>query len=132
MTKGVSSIAGDATQIRDRLLSYPVCLPRPLPGFRPRSRRPSGLNDRIRRQVLGLVDLAVGVVPGSGPRGKQQQQARVLERSHGMALAGLELDERPGTAAHGFASRLDVDLSRNEVHEDAFTHLVVAHFLAGA
>src|SRR5438876_10542239 len=60
---------------------------------------------RVATSVELLRDRHRSRVPAPGPRSEQQQQSRLAERQHLVALAGLELDQEPHAAADAPAGR---------------------------
>ena len=70
------------------------------------------------------------IVSNRGPRGERKQQSCILQAMQGMALTGVECDQRPGLALHGFGGSFDRDPSGNHLHNRSLANVMVAHPLS--
>jgi len=72
------------------------------------------------------------IVPDRRPGCEHEQQARILEATQGMALAGVECDQRSGLAFHGLGGGFDRDPARNHLHDRSLADVMMVHPFSAA
>ena len=72
------------------------------------------------------------IVSKRRPRCEHKQQACILQATQGMALTGVECDQRSGLALHGLGGSFDRDPARNHLHNRSLADVMIAHPLSAA
>jgi hypothetical protein len=82
--------------------------------------------------MLIVGNLCGSIVSRRRPGREGEQQARVVDTTQGMVLAGVKCDERSGLALHGLCACFDRDPAGNHLHDGALADVMIAHFLSAA